>query len=151
MLAQTSTLSGCSKRKVCVLLALLGDAKLVLLDEPTSGIDVDSQKHVWPRSKAHWPAAPHRIGIMANGELHCAGTSGALKDKYGVSYKLHVVKAARDASDKVRIALASVPGASVLRDHKSSGVLETYDVATMTLEDVFVKIASGDTAMAPLG
>ncbi|EQC35349.1 hypothetical protein SDRG_07061 [Saprolegnia diclina VS20] len=186
--AQTSTLSGGSKRKVCVLLALLGDAKLVLLDEPTSGIDVDSQKHVWAAIQGalagravlltthamhEAQVLSHRIGIMANGELHCVGTSGALKDKYGVGYKLHVVKAARDAGDKVRIALASVPGASVLRDHKwgldcqlplgteasipallraldalqASGVLETYDVATTTLEDVFVKIASGDTAI----
>ncbi|KDO25771.1 hypothetical protein SPRG_09067 [Saprolegnia parasitica CBS 223.65] len=190
--APTATLSGGSKRKVCVLLALLGDAKLVLLDEPTSGIDVDSQKHVWAAIQGalagravlltthamhEAQVLSHRIGIMANGELHCVGTSGALKDKYGVGYKLHVVKAASDASDKVRRALASVPGASVLRDHKwgldcqlplgteacipgllrafdalqANGVLETYDVSTTTLEDVFVKIAAGDTVIHSAG
>ena len=41
------TLSGGEKRKLCIALALIGNSKIVLLDEPTSGVDIISKKEIW--------------------------------------------------------------------------------------------------------
>ena len=40
-------LSGGQKRKVCLAISLVGDSRVVFLDEPTSGMDVS----VWGRGR----------------------------------------------------------------------------------------------------
>ena len=45
--ALCKTLSGGEKRKLCVALALIGNSELVLLDEPTSGMDIISKRALW--------------------------------------------------------------------------------------------------------
>ncbi|GIY92606.1 ATP-binding cassette sub-family A member 8-A [Caerostris extrusa] len=93
-------LSGGSKRKLCVILSLLGNSRLVLLDEPTTGVDPLSKDILWRRLHLEFPpskdrtlvltthsaseAEDHcsRIGLLVNGSLKCSGTSQELKDKF---------------------------------------------------------------------
>ena len=44
---QIKTLSPGSKRKLSVLLALIGSPRLLILDEPTSNLDLNSREKVW--------------------------------------------------------------------------------------------------------
>ena len=44
-------LSGGNKRKVCVAIANIGHPELILMDEPTSGMDPKSRRTIWARIK----------------------------------------------------------------------------------------------------
>ena len=57
-IAQTNSLSvslsGGMKRKLCVAIALIGNSKVVILDEPTSGMDPYSRRSTWQMLKVQW-------------------------------------------------------------------------------------------------
>jgi ATP-binding cassette, subfamily A (ABC1), member 3 len=45
--ALAHTLSGGNKRKLSVAIALCGGSKFILLDEPTSGMDLSARRQLW--------------------------------------------------------------------------------------------------------
>ncbi|CAB3224165.1 unnamed protein product [Arctia plantaginis] len=100
-------LSGGQKRRLCVGIALSGQAKVVLLDEPTSGMDPASRRGLWELLQkekygrsiiltTHFmdeaDILGDRVAILAQGKLQCVGTPFFLKRHYGVGYSLVVVK-----------------------------------------------------------
>ncbi|KAG2583666.1 hypothetical protein PVAP13_6KG229500 [Panicum virgatum] len=93
--------SGGMKRRLSVAIALIGDPKLVFLDEPTTGMDPITRRHVWDiieeakkgraivlttHSMEEADILSDRIAIMAKGKLRCIGTSIRLKSKFGTGY-----------------------------------------------------------------
>ena len=46
-----SSLSGGNKRKLSVAIALCGGSKLILLDEPTAGMDLGARRGLWDMLK----------------------------------------------------------------------------------------------------
>ncbi|KAJ1435103.1 hypothetical protein B484DRAFT_417255, partial [Ochromonadaceae sp. CCMP2298] len=102
-----ATLSGGQRRKLSLGIALIGDSKVVILDEPTSGMDPYSRRSTWSiinRNKkgrvilltTHFldeaDLLGDRVAIMANGGLRCMGSPLYLKNKFGVGYTLTIVK-----------------------------------------------------------
>ncbi|CAG9816334.1 unnamed protein product [Phaedon cochleariae] len=101
--AKSSTLSGGMKRKLCVGMALCGNSKVVMLDEPTAGMDPSARRALWNLLQSQKEGrtmllSTHfmdeadllgdRIAIMAGGELQCCGSSFFLKKKFGAGYGL---------------------------------------------------------------
>ena len=101
------TLSGGNKRKLSVSIALCGGSKFVLLDEPTSGMDLGARRYLWDMLMkykkgriviltTHYmdeaDVLGDRIGIMAKGQLMCLGSSLFLKNRFGAGYRLTLVK-----------------------------------------------------------
>jgi ATP-binding cassette, subfamily A (ABC1), member 3 len=111
-----SALSGGSRRKLSVAIALIGGSKLVLLDEPTSGMDLSARRKLWNMLKnyksdriiiltTHYmdeaDILGDRIGIMTGGQIVCLGSSLFLKNKYGVGYNLTIAKKSKkDLAEK---------------------------------------------------
>ena len=104
--ALCSTLSGGQKRKLCIALALIGDSKIILLDEPTSGMDVMARRSLWEFLKnykkdkiilltTHFLDEAEylgdRIGIMSDGHFICSGTSSFLKSKYPCGFNINLL------------------------------------------------------------
>ena len=121
-------LSGGSKRKLSVAIALIGGSKLVLLDEPTAGMDLTARRRLWNMLKAqkngriiilttHYmdeaDILGDRIGIMAGGQLVCLGSSLFLKNRFGVGYNLTMVKLEKESNALVGPYLAEKLGADV--------------------------------------
>uniref|UniRef100_A0A5F9CMR0 ABC transporter domain-containing protein n=1 Tax=Oryctolagus cuniculus TaxID=9986 RepID=A0A5F9CMR0_RABIT len=103
-------LSGGMKRKLSIGIALIAGSKVLILDEPTSGMDAISRRAVWDllqqqKSDRTILLTTHfmdeadllgdRIAIMAKGELQCCGSPLFLKQKYGAGYYITLLKTPR--------------------------------------------------------
>ncbi|KAF8936757.1 hypothetical protein BGZ58_003761 [Dissophora ornata] len=123
------TYSGGMKRKLSVALAFLGDPKVVLLDEPTTGMDEYTKKSIWQlmqdskvgrsillttHSMEEADALSDRIAILSHGQLQTLGTSLFLKNRFGLGYRLSVEKRRAMLTDqqKYRSELDQLYGAS---------------------------------------
>lgn len=124
-------LSGGMKRKLSLGIALIGNSKVIVLDEPTSGMDPYSMRLTWQLIKKFKKGriillTTHsmdeaddlgdRIAIMANGSLKCCGSSLFLKHHYGVGYTLTLVKSAPTASIAGDIVHRHVPSATCISE-----------------------------------
>ncbi|XP_023309745.1 ATP-binding cassette sub-family A member 3-like [Anoplophora glabripennis] len=105
--ARVSSLSGGMKRKLCIAIALCGYSKVLMLDEPTAGMDPSARRAVWnlllsEKEGRTMLLTTHfmdeadllgdRIAIMAAGKLQCCGSSFFLKKKFGAGYSLIIDK-----------------------------------------------------------
>ncbi|XP_012272935.1 ATP-binding cassette sub-family A member 1 [Orussus abietinus] len=95
------TLSGGQKRKLCLAMAFITDASVLILDEPTSGMDPENRRDVWDiilrtrgektiiittHSMEEADVLGDRIAILQMGQLKSYGTSMFLKKQYGHGY-----------------------------------------------------------------
>jgi len=99
------TYSGGNKRKLSVAIALIGNPKVVFLDEPSTGMDPVSRRFMWDfisetmadrsvilttHSMEECEALCTRIGILVAGSLKCIGTSQHLKSRFGLGFQLDI-------------------------------------------------------------
>ncbi|KAJ3207284.1 hypothetical protein HDU82_003904 [Entophlyctis luteolus] len=98
-----ATLSGGTKRKLSLALAYLAEPTVVLVDEPTSGVDVKARASIWKSIVAFKPRVAciltthsmeeadficSKIGFLINGKLGASGDPVQIKSVISSSYDL---------------------------------------------------------------
>ncbi|KAF3836109.1 hypothetical protein F7725_028667 [Dissostichus mawsoni] len=111
----TQNLSGGMQRKLSVALAFVGGAKVVILDEPTSGVDPYSRRSIWDlllkyragrtviMSTHHMDEADllsDRVAIISQGRLCCSGSPIFLKNCFGAGFYLTLVRKMKHDTQK---------------------------------------------------
>lgn len=96
--------SGGNKRKLSTAIALLGNPKVIFLDEPTTGMDPKARRFLWTcinsivkdgrsiimtsHSMEECEALCGRLAIMVNGKFRCIGSIQHLKNRFGDGYTI---------------------------------------------------------------
>ena len=103
------TLSGGNKRKLSVGMAIIGNPPIVLLDEPSAGMDPEARRFMWSvvekisqrdkksavilttHSMEEAEALSTKMGIMVRGGIfRCFGSSQHIKNKFATGYELEI-------------------------------------------------------------
>jgi len=103
---QSGKYSGREKRKLSTAIAMIGNPPIILLDEPTNGMDPNTRRYLWnvltrlteegksiiltSHSMEECEALCTRLAIMVNGQFKCLGNIQHLKNKYGSGITLQV-------------------------------------------------------------
>ena len=124
-------LSGGQKRKLCIGLTLLGNPPIVIMDEPTAGVDVQARQLIWKTisSLKHTTtivtshaleeaeAVSSRLFIVASGKLMFQGTSTELRKEYKCGYLLRIDNSTPEIMENVcKLAKRYVPDARIPED-----------------------------------
>ncbi|KFK34078.1 hypothetical protein AALP_AA5G099500 [Arabis alpina] len=111
---QVETYSGGMKRRLSVAISLIGNPRVVYMDEPSTGLDPASRKSLWDvvkraKRKGAIVLTTHsmeeaevlcdRLGIFVDGSLQCIGNPKELKGRYGGSYVLTVTTSEEHEQD----------------------------------------------------
>jgi ATP-binding cassette subfamily A (ABC1) protein 3 len=100
------SLSGGNKRKLSLAIAMIGDPRVLVLDEPSTGVDPFSRRMLWDvileasvqsrrstvmlttHSMEECEALCSKAGIMVDGGLRCFGSIPQLKARFGDGFLL---------------------------------------------------------------
>uniref|UniRef100_A0ACD5ZUL1 Uncharacterized protein n=1 Tax=Avena sativa TaxID=4498 RepID=A0ACD5ZUL1_AVESA len=98
---QVGKYSGGMKRRLSVAISLIGDPKVVFMDEPSTGLDPASRNNLWSvvkeakknraiilttHSMEEAEVLCDRLGIFVGGGFQCIGNPKELKGRYGGTY-----------------------------------------------------------------
>lgn len=163
----TGKLSGGQAQRVRFAMAIMGDPRLVILDEPTVGMDVELRRRFWGQMEdltsdgrtvifaTHYldeaDAFAERIVVINDGRIVADGTGQEIKRKVGgrhitfvgpdVDYASlpGVTSASRDGE---RHQLISTDSDATVRRLLNDFPVHNLEVASAKLEDAFVALTS---------
>ncbi|EAA00830.5 AGAP001523-PA [Anopheles gambiae str. PEST] len=149
--------SGGTKRKVNTILALLGGPSVVLLDEPTTGVDPKSRRFLWKTIKTiqrkhqtilltshsmdECEELCNRLSIMVGGRLRCVGTIPELKKRHGHGYNLWIklnvslADGGNNTEQEIRQTVTERFNASLQEGHQ--GLLKFIVSRSLALSELF--------------
>eukprot|EP01137_Pigoraptor_chileana_P003707 Opistho-2@44296 len=151
----SKNLSGGMKRRLSLAIAIIGDPAIVILDEPTTGLDPKARHSVWEVLEAvkkdhSMILTTHgmdeadrlctRIGIMSRGRLKCIGSQLHLKNKFGRGYQILFGCANESAIPSVREFVATVCPDAVLFEAFAGALAYSVPKELVHISSLFEKI-----------
>mmetsp|Transcript_127102 Transcript_127102/g.219925 ORF Transcript_127102/g.219925 Transcript_127102/m.219925 type:complete len:1825 (-) Transcript_127102:346-5820(-) len=133
----TRTYSGGMKRRLSVAISNIGNPKIILLDEPTTGMDPHSKRQVWQLIQSLKPGRAilltthsmeeadtlsDKIAIMAKGQMRCFGGSQALKRKFGKGYQIKAVSEMSRSEELRQLFTTILPSAQFITNNAGSQI-----------------------------
>jgi ABC-type multidrug transport system ATPase subunit len=132
--SRAGDLSGGQKRKLCIALSLLGNPPVVIMDEPTAGVDVQARQLIWKtvaslrsttslitsHALEEAEAVSSRLFIVSQGHVPFCGTSTELRNKYQCGYLLRLQGNENSAQQVLEFAQTHIPAAKITVDHKDT-------------------------------
>ena len=173
---RTRKLSGGQKRRLDLALALVGDPKLVFLDEPTTGFDPSARRESWGMIEAlrtlgrtvmltthYMDEAQHlsdRIVVIADGEVVAEGTADQLAAQVAAPTRISWRSADTGATPPDNLGVQQLNGRSVIETHDVVPVLNALtswatengealvelDVVRPSLEDTYLALTNSEPA-----
>ncbi|KAL4454192.1 hypothetical protein ABPG74_012149 [Tetrahymena malaccensis] len=153
----SSSLSGGQKRKLSVAIAFIGGSDVIILDEPTSGMDVSARRHIWDMLKNYKSSkiiilTTHfmdeadylgdRIGIISDGKIKCIGSNVFLKDSYGAGYNFTFVKEENNSPSQPIIELMKkyIPDCEIISDVSAEVAFQVPKKHVPVFQELFATI-----------
>jgi ABC-type multidrug transport system ATPase subunit len=147
---QARTFSGGMRRRLSVAISIIGDPKIVFMDEPTTGMDPQSRSEVWrvieqtkkqrlivltTHSMDEADVLSDVIGIMSAGKLRCFGPAIQLKREHGTGYYLNVIC---DSAATVKQCIAElIPRARITTENAGNIVFNIPMTHVQSLQKFF--------------
>ena len=127
-------LSGGQKRKLCIALSLLGNPPLVVMDEPTAGVDVQSRQIIWKtiaslketttivtsHALEEAEAVCSRLFIMSKGKLAFTGSPNELRKEYKCGYLLRVDLNNNSIENILEFVKSIIPQAHIINERNDT-------------------------------
>ncbi|XP_021321342.1 ABC transporter A family member 8 [Sorghum bicolor] len=160
-----STYSGGMKRRLSAAIALIGNPKVVYMDELSTGLDPASRRYLWnavkqakknctiiltTHSMEEADELCDRVGIFVDGDFHCLGTPIELKARYGGTWILTIMTEPKHEGEVQELVNQLSPGAS--RIYSLSGTQKfTLPRREVGLDGVFRVVDMARRAFPVLG
>ena len=125
----TKAFSGGMKRRLSIAIALIGNPKVVFLDEPTTGMDPKNRQYIWQliqkmkkgravmlttHAMEEADALSDKITIIISGRLRCVGTPLFLKNEYGDGYRLSLIIDKDDVEGTLAFIKRNLPSGRII-------------------------------------
>ena len=135
-------LSGGNKRKLSVAISMICNPPIVLLDEPSTGMDPEARRFMWiiihnltsksdsnsvimtTHAMDEAETLCRRMGIMVNGEFVCMGTANYIKETYGYGYEIDV----RIKPYEQKTLFEIIEKLGLKKNHKVTSIDEAKDI-----------------------